>query len=258
MLELDPCRIDIWCAFLDELRLPQLLQRYWQLIDGQEQAQARRFHFAADRHRYLVTRVLVRTVLSRYAPLAPEQWRFVRNAYGKPSVDNDIRQAARMSFNLSHSRQLVVLGVGCGQALGIDTEHLGGGQAPVELAARYFCADEAQALAACPSGLRGERFYHYWTLKESYIKARGMGLSIPLDQFGFAFGAGGRIGMRVAPGLDDQAGRWRFWQWRPAATALVALCAQSATPQPPRLVHKRIIPMVEEQVLDHICPSTSF
>lgn len=235
-----------------------LLQRYWRLISGQERTQARRFYFAADRHRYLVTRALVRTVLSRYAPVAPEQWRFVCNAYGKPAVANHGRQAAGISFNLSHSRQLVVLGVGCGQALGIDAENLNDRQAPVDLAQRYFCAGEAQALAACPSALRAERFYRYWTLKESYIKARGMGLSIPLDQFGFDFGAGGQIAMSMQAGLGDQAARWRFWQWRPAATALVALCAQAATPQPQRLVHKRIIPTVEEHVLDDICPATSF
>jgi 4'-phosphopantetheinyl transferase len=236
---------------------PALLQRYWYLLTETEKSQARRFHFPADQHRYLVTRVLLRTVLSRYAPVSPAQWRFSCNAYGKPAVANDGGQAARIAFNLSHSGQLVVLCVSCDHALGIDTECLSGRPPSMDTVARYFCAEEALALAAIPTHLRAERFYRYWTLKEAYIKARGMGMSIPLDQFSFDFGVGGHIAMHMQPALGDRATRWRFWQWRQAA-ALIAVCAPASTPQPQQLTHKRIIPLVEEQVSEDICATTSF
>ena len=257
LLTLDRARIDVWSTHLDDVRQPVLLQRYWPLLAEAEQVQARRFHFPADRHRYLVTRVLLRTVLSRYAPVAPAQWRFSCNAYGKPAVANGGLQAARIAFNLSHSGHLVVLCVSCDQALGIDTECLDGRTPCLDTAQHYFCAEEALALAACPAQHRTERFYRYWTLKEAYVKARGMGMSIPLNQFSFGFGAGGHIAMHVQPALGDMAARWRFWQWRQAA-ALVAVCAPAGTPQPQQLTHKRIIPMLQEQVSEDICATTSF
>lgn len=257
LLTLDRARIDVWCTHLDDVHDPVLLQRYWLLLAETEQMQAQRFHFPADRHRYLVTRVLLRTVLSRYAPVPPAQWRFSYNAYGKPAVANDGVQTARIAFNLSHSGHLVVLCISCDHALGIDTECLHGRTPCMDTAQRYFCAEETLALEACPAPLRTERFYRYWTLKEAYIKARGMGMSIPLDQFSFGFGSGGRIAVHMQPALGDIATHWRFWQWRQAG-ALVAVCAPASTPQPQQLTHKRIIPMLEEQISEDICATTSF
>jgi 4'-phosphopantetheinyl transferase len=81
-------------------------------------------------------------------------------------------------------------------------------------------------LQTLPEPLQPLRFFQYWTLKESYIKARGMGLSIPLDRFSFDASQPTRITFSVDPILEDDAAHWTFWQWSLAEGYLLALCAQ--------------------------------
>ena len=61
-----------------------------------------RFRFEKDRHTSLVTRALVRTVLSRYADVSPGDWRFVANEYGSPEIDEPSEERC-LRFNLSHT-----------------------------------------------------------------------------------------------------------------------------------------------------------
>ena len=185
MLPLHPDKIELWLAFCDEIADEGLLADYRRLLVEEERKKEARFHLAHDRHRYLITRALVRSVLSRYAAVAPQDWCFEEDAYGRPQIVNADPVARRITFNISHTRSLVVLGVTCERALGVDTEDFHTRQAELGIADHYFAADEVAQLRTTPPDLQQTRFFEYWTLKESYIKARGMGLSLPLAQFGF-------------------------------------------------------------------------
>src|SRR5439155_12126764 len=87
--------------------------------------------------------------------------------------------------------------------VGVDTEHLERDRAPLDIADRYFSAAEASELQASPPEQRAERFFYYWTLKESYIKAIGTGLSTPLDRFSFNLARPGAIGLSFHEGMSD-------------------------------------------------------
>jgi 4'-phosphopantetheinyl transferase len=189
----------------------------------------------------------VRTTLSRYVPVSPEQWAFSPNAYGRPEIANDNRAARAISFNLSHTNNLIVLGVTCLNALGVDVENVHVRPAACEVADRFFSPVEVAALHALPPEVQHRRFFEYWTLKESYIKARGMGLSIPLDQFTFHFQGESQVSMSVSPGLNDRAARWRFWQLQPSAHHLVALCVERSNHSTPELQTRRVVPFGEEE-----------
>jgi 4'-phosphopantetheinyl transferase len=85
VLPLPPAEIHLWLAFYDEITNERLLSDYRALLNQEEKEQQSRFYFARDRQRYLVTRALVRTVLSRYALIDPREWVFSTNAYGCPA-----------------------------------------------------------------------------------------------------------------------------------------------------------------------------
>jgi 4'-phosphopantetheinyl transferase len=252
-----PDRIDLWFTFLEDVaggpENNDLLQRYRALLSPPELQAQQRFHFEKDRHRYLVTRALVRTVLSRYAPIAPQDWEFAANAYGKPSVAKSMAHSAALaqtlSFNVSHTQDLVVLGVTHGAALGVDVESTQRGAA-LDAAQAFFAPSEVADLAQLPAHLQADRFFQYWTLKESYIKARGLGLSIGLDQFSFDLSQPGRVRLWVAA-------HWRFWQLRPSPQHWVAVCArsqgQSHNSAQPTLHMRRVVPLGADQDIDMAC-----
>src|SRR6185369_13352532 len=154
MLHLHPDKIELWLAFCDEIADERLLADYRRLLIAEERQKEARFHFARDRHRYLITRALVRSVLSRYAAVAPPDWRFVEDAYGRPQIVNEDPAARRISFNISHTHNLVVLGVTCDRALGVDTEDVHTRRADLGIADHYFAADEVAQLRATSSELQ--------------------------------------------------------------------------------------------------------
>jgi 4'-phosphopantetheinyl transferase len=123
-------------------------------------------------------------------------------------------------------------------------------QAPVEIAGRYFAPAEVCDLVHAPLCQQQHRFFEYWTLKESYIKARGMGLSIPLDKFSFHCLDERAVRLTTDPTVDDNANRWRFWQCRPTHDHLLAICADVGERAAPQVTIRKLVPPVAHTVLD--------
>lgn len=238
--------IDIWLIYYDEIVDEHQLAALRALLNPQEVDKEGRFFFADDRKRYLVTRAAVRMLLSRYAPIAPERWEFSRNAYGRPGIANAVEEARDLSFNISHTRGLIVLAVSRGRELGVDVENLAVRSPSIGIAERFFSPTEVAELSCIPTERQQDRFFEYWTFKESYIKARGMGLSLPLDRFSFDFPHHRAVRISIQPDLDDHAGRWSFWQCRPTADYLMAICAERSAGAPPAISMRKFTPLVGE------------
>jgi 4'-phosphopantetheinyl transferase len=246
-LLLPPAEIHLWLAFYDEITDERLLSDYRSLLNSAEKEQQVRFYFAKDRLRYLVTRALVRTVMSRYVPIDPRDWVFSTNAYGCPEIANAQGREAFLSFNISHTESLIVLGVTTRRALGVDVENFRAREVSIEIADRYFAPAEVAALNNVPPQQQQYRFFEYWTFKESYIKARRMGLSLPLDKFSFHYPHDRALEIAIDAELADDAARWQFWQFQPRPEYLVAICAERIPDQPPRLVVHQTVPMSSEK-----------
>jgi 4'-phosphopantetheinyl transferase len=246
VLPLDAGAIHVWLASADDVSDDDLPASYRDLLDAVEQARERRLRCDRDRRRYLLARALVRVVLSRYVPIHPREWAFSPDPLGRPTIVNRTARDAGLSFNLSYARSLVVLGVTRRGALGVDVETLCPPGPVLELAARYFSPDEATALAATPVEGQRRRFVEYWTLKEAYAKARGMGLSLPLDKVSFRFPSDREVQMVLHPELADEPARWQLWQAQPTADHLLAICAERARGRPSRLIARRVLPLLSE------------
>jgi 4'-phosphopantetheinyl transferase len=237
--QIDSGQIHLWCAYHDEITDSRVLGEYRLKLSENELRRQMRFRFERDRHRYLVTRAMVRTVLSNYFDVAPRDWRFAVNNYGRPSIATDHADARGVDFNLSHTDGLVVMGVARECAIGVDVENVRTHEAAIEVADRYFHAEELAELRTLSSEKQKQRFFEYWTLKESYIKARGMGLTIPLERFAFHLDDPERIWLTIDSTLNDRAERWLFWQLRLGRDHLTAVCAENGGPRRPRLTAPR-------------------
>jgi 4'-phosphopantetheinyl transferase len=249
MIALTSDEIHLWLAFYDEIQDERLHSTYRAILTDAERQQQLRFLFARDQLRYLVTRALVRTVLARYAPIAPEHWTFATNSYGRPYIANCDAAAADLHFNVSHTHSLIVLGLTRGGELGVDVENVRDRAAPIDIADRFFAPAEVAALAQVRADERHDRFFEYWTFKESYIKARGMGLSLPLDKFSFHFPSPQKVILATDPQLADDPAQWQFWQFRPTPAYLLATCARRMESQQRRVVVRRVVPIVGDELI---------
>lgn len=200
--------VDLWYCFYEEIDDAKLLAADEALMTPDEREKHQSFHFERDRRLFVATRALVRTVLSSYAAVAPADWRFGVGEYGKPRV---VHPAVRplIHFNLANTPGLVVCLVSVAhERIGIDAERTDR-QTETWLADRCFSASEVRALRALPASTLSQSFFAYWTLKECYVKARGLGLALPVDQFSFVVDDNA-IRLSLDDRLGDDATRWRF------------------------------------------------
>lgn len=249
--------IDLWLVFYDAIDDENVLADMGALLSEAERSRQGRFHFADDRKRYLVTRALVRGVLSHYAPVDPRAWTFFENDYGRPFIRHPHPDAQGLCFNVSHTRGLVALAVGRQRELGVDVENLVARNISPDIAASFFAPREAADVAGTPAAHIQDRLFEYWTLKESYIKARGMGLSLPLDKFTFHFPHARAVRIDIDPALDDHADRWSFWQFRPGADYLLALCAQKTAGTPTVITTRTVVPTAGYEIFASRVEKTS-
>ena len=240
-------QIDIWYTFPSQIQDSYLLKAYESLLSTAEKERMQRFRFTRDRHQFLITRALIRTTLSRYAPIAPEKWAFYTNDYGKPNIANDDSLSKTISFNVSHTQDMILLGVALKQDLGVDVENICSRHAPLDIADKYFADNEIAALYALPAELQSKQFFAYWTLKESYVKARGVGLLAPLNLCSFHYSSNAQISVTMDPQLRDCPSRWKFWQFQPSPEHIAAVCISNSKNPPQQISIQATVPLMPEE-----------
>ncbi len=202
--------LNLWLAYPDDLLDEGVADACRALLSDEELARAARFKFDRNRRESIATRALARTALSHFHPLPPEAWRYVLNAHGKPSVDAGLAGGGGVTFNMSNAPGLVVCLVADGADVGVDVEPLSRAEQIMKVAPEVFSATERAQLELLNGAEKLDRAVSLWTLKESYIKARGMGLAIPLDKFSFVFGGPEGVRLDLDESLNDRAERWQF------------------------------------------------
>jgi 4'-phosphopantetheinyl transferase len=191
----------------------------------------------------------VRCVLSRYCPQPARDWGFGKTVHGRPVILSPSENARQLSFNISHCAGMVLVGVARGGRLGVDTESLVRGDDFVAIGRCCFAADEVSVLESLPDELRRWRYASYWTLKEAYVKATGLGLTIPLNSFGFRM----PTDEQIDPWFDEQVENTadlHFSLFRPCASHVAAVCCQVASGVMPQLQMRNMVPLASERLID--------
>jgi 4'-phosphopantetheinyl transferase len=197
----------VWRIALDA---PADLSACMAVLDTEEQVRANRFRFAEHRRRFIVAHAAVRCILARHLASTANSLRFAHNPHGKPLLSTPDGSAPVFSLSHSHEMALCALAPPGGE-LGIDLEW----QRDVshtELAQRFFAPEEATALHALPATEQASGFFTCWTRKEAYIKAKGLGLSLPLASFVVSVNPASPPVLLTSTHDPSDVGRMQFWE----------------------------------------------
>ena len=181
-MELGPGEIALWLLDIRQLQESKI-NSLEPLLSEVERAQSNVFLFKKDRHRFILTRAMIRTLLGLYLELNPRYISFEYNQFGRPFVSPQ-QNIAGLDFNISHSGNLIVAAFFANGQIGVDVENLYK-KRRLEVAKDFFSPAEVKELFQQPKEKQLNHFLNFWTLKEAYIKAKGMGLTLPLHTFGF-------------------------------------------------------------------------
>ncbi|MBA3354609.1 MAG: 4'-phosphopantetheinyl transferase superfamily protein [Pyrinomonadaceae bacterium] len=222
-LTLGEDEVHVWRAALSVQGLH--VQSLLRTLTADERARAERFHFQKDREQFIVARGLLRTILGRYLDVDPRQLRFAYSSYGKPSLAGEFNAEA-LCFNLSHADGLALYAVTRGRQLGIDIESVRADLADEQVAERFFSIQEVAAFRALPGNMQCLAFFNCWTRKEAYIKARGEGLSLPLDQFDVSLAPGTPAALLRTYGDHREVSRWSLRELALETGSVAALAVE--------------------------------
>jgi 4'-phosphopantetheinyl transferase len=214
--------VHVWRASLDES--PTRIDSFLNILAEDEQSRADRFYFRRDRERFIAAHGILRTILGRYLNRAPNSLSFYYGSYGKPELAGESGSDG-IHFNLSHSDGVVLYALARGREIGIDVESIRDLEVE-QIAGRFFSRQEIATLRALPPDLRNCAFFHCWTRKESYIKARGEGLSLPLDQFDVSLTPGEPAALLSTRPDSEEARRWDLQELAVASGYAAALAVE--------------------------------
>ena len=204
-------RVDIW-----QYPLHKEFSGASALLNEAESTRAKRYYFPRHQRRFTVARAMLRRILARYLPLSPTELEFTYNKYGKPQLTN----APSLQFNLSHSGDLALLAIGMSYPLGVDLEFFSA--RPYEgIGSHLFSAHENQALRQVSDTLKPLVFFHIWAQKEAFIKASGLGLAYPTQQFDVPIFP--PANQKIVDSLHEK--EWQMMSFMPEMACSAALCA---------------------------------
>jgi 4'-phosphopantetheinyl transferase len=172
--------VHVWRAHVD--RLASKVDRFRELLAGEELDRAASYHFARDRARFITTRAVLRLLLGRYLKGDPARVRVLPGPGGKPEVVGGAERSIR--FNVSRSDGLALLAFTLERHVGVDIERVRPDVATDTVAETFFAPREVVALRALPAWLQPEAFFDTWTRKEAFVKAAGQGLAHGFDVVG--------------------------------------------------------------------------
>jgi 4'-phosphopantetheinyl transferase len=194
------------------------------ILSPEERQRADRFAYARDRRSYIIAHWLIRRALSSYVSVPPDAWEFARASHGKPFLAGRHAELGLL-FNLSHTAGMVACGITRIGEVGVDVETIRS-RDHLNLARRYFAPLEIAQLEPLSPTEQQEVFLRFWTLKEAYIKAQGLGLAMDLASFGFPEVNRKRITIEFAQGTGDSPGEWSFFRHEPDPLHKIAVAVR--------------------------------
>lgn len=183
LLYLKPNQVDLWRAQVDAEQ--DVLAEFQSSLSAEEESRANRFHFSRDRSRFVVSRGVLRVLLSIYLRTSPAAVKLATDDNGKPFVLAGEHSTSRtpIRFNTSHSESWAVFAFSRELELGIDIEYFQREVDHEAILERHFSDVERTQLRALSPDARRQAFFRVWTRKEACLKATGDGLRTDLDSF---------------------------------------------------------------------------
>jgi 4'-phosphopantetheinyl transferase len=249
IIVLKPGEVHFFYTLVGEIRSPLLLSKYREISSKREQSKIDRYLFEKDRQNCLVTRGLLRFVLSQCTRMSPQSFGFEENSYGKPRLKTGVTDIP-IRFNLSHAAGLTACAVVLDHEIGIDVED-STRKVDINIADRFFSRQETKVLGQTMEKEKNNVFFDFWTLKESYIKAKGRGLSIPLDKFSFKINPEGTA-ISFHDSYDDDPGNFTFFRFPLLKRFKAAITVQAPKTNGVKVNIYRCVPFKEIQRQDHI------
>lgn len=199
--------------------------KYYTLLSDDEKERVDRFKFYKDKRCFVISRGVLRLLSGTYLKIEAIDIEFDYEAYGKPKF----KQKTNLNFNLSHSVDIAIIGFVYDHSIGVDIEKIKNDFDTMAIATNFFSKKEIEALQEIPKPQQYLAFYRCWTRKEAFIKAKGSGLSFPLDTFSVTLDADLDAELIETQWNLSEKNQWQLTSFIPDTNYIAALIVANQT-----------------------------
>lgn len=217
--------VHIWRTFID-IDSP-IIKTYLPVLSIDELEKANRFYFPNDRNRFITVRSVLRRIIGNYTGKHPRELKFDFNQYGKPFLSQNSSKST-IKFNISHSHEVALIAVTQDFDIGVDVEYMHTNFDFEGIVEKFFSVNEKNVWRSLPSYHKVEAFFNCWTRKEAFIKAKGKGLSLPLNEFDVSFKPGEPALLLNTAWDRKEVGDWSVEEIKPANGYVGALAVKGS------------------------------
>jgi len=210
------------------------------ILSQDERRRAARFKVEQSRDLYMFARTQLRIILGAYLKQHPSDVRIIEGSHGKPVVAEEGGRS--IHFNISHSGSVVGIAISLTVAIGIDIE-MAAGSAPgstngcdvLSITKAFLSQSEIEHVNSFEAEERCRIALRYWTIKESCLKALGVGLSLDPRSIELPLGATNENGPVFCPQNPTLTANLCFHSLPLSKDVLGAVTAEATVV--PKLVH---------------------
>lgn len=203
-----------------------LIERCYSYLDCQERLRSEAFRFASDRSKYIMAHGLLRSLLARYLRRTPNEVEFSHNNFGRPQLRMRLGDLP-VRFSITHTMDLISCALTVGRDVGVDAEKI----APLDELSSFsklvLSPEELAVFFATSLDERQSLVYRLWTLKEAYLKALGIGLSMDPSCISFLINPDHGITIMNAVGSTKSPNTWKFHSWQPTCQHWLSVAIES-------------------------------
>ena len=236
MSPLTPKEAHVWTLLVTE-NDQKNIHKFSHVLSAEELCRLDQINHKQSKLEYQAAHILCRIMLSNFSDVAPADWLFKIGEHGKPEINKKLNRK-NLRFNISHTNGMVACALTTKYDIGVDLEWPSRNSQMYKIAEKKFSDIEFNYFKASSPTEQSKIFFSLWTLKESYLKAVGKGLRIPLDSFSFD------LNTLEISFLDNNAfhntGYWKFALFRPSVAHLCALCVAHPKNSPKKIKYQQV------------------
>lgn len=211
------------------------------LLPSDEHAAAARFISQKAARSFVTGRVLTRLALSCRCPVRPQDWVFAPGLNGRPFIIAP-EKYRHIQFSISHTDGRVACLTSHTALAAVDVERVMAWEDLPFIAPTILSADEQRSIATLTGDAWRRRFFEYWTLKEAYAKALGIGLACDFSSVSFDVGLDCDVVARFADRAEEVASDWLFRRLALGPDFAGAVAVKTGPSKTCRVVHTEITP----------------
>lgn len=183
--------IELYFCYISDFSKDALIE----ILSPSECQKVKSFRLEEEQNQFLISKALLKLILARYTGQTAQSIQLSYSINGKPYITNK----SGVQFNLSHTGNALLIGFTKNVDIGVDIERVNRTVNFSKIIPLLYSEKELETFNSLKDNDKNDSFFKSWTCKEAFIKAKGSGLTFPINQLELSLLDGEKVKIQNTP-----------------------------------------------------------